>query len=655
MLQNMQQKVTEEGEKQQQLYDKFMCYCQTNSDDLAKSIEDAKAKIDTLEGNIEGNQEKKQQSEESLSKHKEGRENAKAAIAEANAVRKKEAAAFASESADLKTNLASMGKAIKAIEGGMKNSFVQTKACSAVRKFAMEKAEIDDATRERFLSFFSDEQEEEGSDSSNAPGSGEIVGIMKQMNDEMTKNLAAITSDEEAGIKDFESMMSAKNKEKNALSVHIEEEEVRVGGIKVELASMTSDLEDTQEALSADEKFQAELASTCKTKTKEWEDIKKTRSQELAAIADTIKILNDDDALALFKKSLPSDETSLLQVQVNRALMASRARALLREAHRRFGHHKAQLDLIGLAIEGKKVGFDKVLQMIDDMVSTLKTEQEDDDKKKEYCEKEFDSSDDKRKALEHAIADSQTTVEDLQSSLDTVDEEIKALEDGIKSLDKSVAEATEQRKKENAEYKESKAIDTRAKELLKLAKNRLSKFYTPKLVSFVERHTYEADAGDSAMPKAPSIGNYEKKHEENAGVMQMIRILITDLEKDMKKDDLEEKDAQEDYEKLMEDAKEKRAEDAKAIGTKKSSKAAEEEMLQAAQVDQNGKKKSLAMTKKYIASLHTECDWLLKYFDVRKDARADEVDALQKAKAVLNGADYSLLQISRPRTLLRRK
>merc|ERR1712085_20853 len=56
--------------------------------------------------------------------------------------------------------------------------------------------------------------------------------------------------------------------------------------------------------------------------------------------------------------------------------------------------------------------------------------------------------------------------------------------------------------------------------------------------------------------------------------------------------------------------------------------------------------KDLMGTEKYIASLHADCDWLVKYYEVRKEARADEIESLGKAKAVLNGADYSLLQRS---------
>merc|ERR1712085_148338 len=63
--------------------------------------------------------------------------------------------------------------------------------------------------------------------------------------------------------------------------------------------------------------------------------------------------------------------------------------------------------------------------------------------------------------------------------------------------------------------------------------------------------------------------------------------------------------------------------------------------------------KDLMGTEKYIASLHAECDWLVKYYEVRKEARADEIESLGKAKAVLNGADYSLLQRSHARKFLR--
>merc|ERR1719261_1040812 len=98
-----------------------------------------------------------------------------------------------------------------------------------------------------------------------------------------------------------------------------------------------------------------------------------------------------------------------------------------------------------------------------------------------YCGKEFDESEDKKKGLELSISDSETAIEELKGSIAATAEEIEALEDSIKELDKSVAEATDNRKAENADYKELMANDGMAKEVLGWAKNRLNKFYNPKL------------------------------------------------------------------------------------------------------------------------------------------------------------------------------
>jgi len=110
-------------------------------------------------------------------------------------------------------------------------------------------------------------------------------------------------------------------------------------------------------------------------------------------LAETIKILNDDDALELFKKTLPSASASFVQVQTSKAAVQARALAIVRK-NRGVGR---TLDLIALALSGKKVDFSKVLKMIDDMVALLKVEQGDDENKKEYCSVQFDSMDDKKK------------------------------------------------------------------------------------------------------------------------------------------------------------------------------------------------------------------------------------------------------------------
>merc|ERR1719487_1692796 len=135
------------------------------------------------------------------------------------------------------------------------------------------------------------------------------------------------------------------------------------------------------------------------------------------------------------------------------------------------------LDFIALAIQGKKIGFEKVIKMIDDMVVTLKTEQDDDDHKKEYCAKQFDLSDDKKKGLERSISDLETVIEDAKDGIASAKSDISALEKSIKALDKAVADATDTRKAENEDFTQLMAQDSAPKEILGFAKNRLNKFY----------------------------------------------------------------------------------------------------------------------------------------------------------------------------------
>jgi len=327
----------------------------------------------------------------------------------------------------------------------------------------------------------------------------------------------------------------------------------------------------------------------------------------------------------------------------------------------------ARLDFLVLALSGAKAEsqgtFDKVIGMIDEMVKELKKEQLDDDDKKEYCGTQLDLSDDKKKALERKVSDAEHAIEGAKDTIATLVEEIAALEKGIKDLDASVAEATEQRKSENTEFKELMASDSAAKELLGFAKNRLNKFYNPKLYKPPAKE--ELSAGDRiatnmggavfaqikahthrAAPAPPpgTWGAYKKAGEESNGVMAMIGLLVQDLDKEMAEAETAEKDAQADYETMMADAAEKRAADSKSLTEKGSAKADAEAMLQAHTDAKTGAAKELMATEKYIMALHTECDWLLKYFDVRKEARAGEVDSLNKAKAVLSGADFSFIQ-----------
>merc|ERR1719498_2025928 len=124
----------------------------------------------------------------------------------------------------------------------------------------------------------------------------------------------------------------------------------------------------------------------------------------------------------------------------------------------------------------------------------------------------------------------------------------------------------------------------------------------------------------------------------------MIDTLIKDLDTEMTEAETEEKLAQEDYEELMADSAANRASDSNSVTEKEGVKANTEAALAADESSLKDTKGELMATMEYEASLHAECDWLIKFFDMRKEARAGEIDSMKKAKAVLSGADFSLVQ-----------
>jgi len=653
MLQMMQNKVEAEGKKKEAIYDKFMCYCENADELLGAAITAAENKIPQLESAIKEDAAEKKQLEADLKQHKADRAAAKEAIAKATAIREKEAAAFAKTSSDLKTNIAALGKAIPAIEKGM-GGFLQTSAASVIRQLSIN-MDMSSVDREMLASFLSGK-------SGYAPASGEILGILKQMEDEMNADLKDATAAEEAAIKAFEGLVAAKTKELNALQKAIETKTARVGEIAVKIAQFENDLEDTKEDLAESKKFLADLEVNCEKKKKEWAEYQKMQVQETLALADTIKVLNDDDALELFKKTLPAGASSFLQIQVSASSQRNKALAYLRASN------DPRLDLLAVALKGGKAGFEKIIKLIDELVAQLKKEQAGDDEKKEWCEAEIDKTEDNKKVLENSVADLETAIDDAKEAITTLKAEIEALDDGIKALDKEVAEYTEQRKEDHDDFVATLAANTAAVDILKFAKNRLNKFYNPKLYKpppkreLSEEDQITMSMGGTLAPTAAPGGiagtgiglvqaapppppaadlAYKTKGEESAGVIQMMDTIINDVEKENQIMELDEKDAQDDYEKFMADAKAKRAEDSKSMSDKEGALAETNEQLVTDEGELKNTQVELMDTEKALGGLHADCDWLLKYYEARLEARNGEIEALGKAKDVLNGANYS--------------
>merc|ERR1719327_1352638 len=288
------------------------------------------------------------------------------------------------------------------------------------------------------------------------------------------------------------------------------------------------------------------------------------------------------------------------------------------------------------------------------MVGVLEEEQVQDDKTDVWCLAELDKNKDDIKATETTIGELEAAVDEARDAIATVTTEIEELKTGLVDLDKSVAEATEQRKKEHEESINTAAANSAAVELLGMAKNRMNKFYNPSLYKeppkkeeedFVqeEEASFAQTRAGQPGPAPETFGEY-KKSEGSSSIIAMMDSMIRDVETDMADAKRDEEEAQKDYEEDMSDAATKRSDDSKLMVTKEGEKAEKTTKLEDLKESKRTKSGELEILESKIDNLHKTCDFLIEHYAGIKTERLKEEEGLKSAKMVLAGAKLGFLQ-----------
>merc|ERR1719262_2038767 len=219
-----------------------------------------------------------------------------------------------------------------------------------------------------------------------------------------------------------------------------------------------------------------------------------------------------------------------------------------------------------------------------------------------YCEDEFEKAGDEEAATKTKLAQTDASLAELTDKIGTLMEEISALEASIAALDKEVADATEQRKEEHAAYVAQMQMNEAAMGLVEKAKNRMQKFYNPTLYKAppkkemsMEEKIMQAGSfvqmrrSDVAPPPAPEMPSGPvQKSGKSAGVIGMMDT---------------------------------------------TTKAETESMLMTAKETRSATATDLKQIATVIADLHAACDFIMQNFDLRKEARTNEIEGLKNAKA----------------------
>jgi hypothetical protein len=538
-------------------------------------------------------------------------------------------------------------------------AFVQTAQSGRLERVIRDSSAVDDYEKSNLLDFL---QGKAAGDY--APQSGEITGMLKAMKDEMDKDMGGMVKDEETAQTGFEELAAAKTSQIQAASEAIESKTVRSGELAVSITTTADDIEDTTAEMNETQEFVANLVATCATKKKEWAERQKIRAEEISAVSEAIKILNDDDALDLFKKTLSLAQAPAYLQEKLGSSKSLRARRILATLSKRSGNHAMQLALMQSALGAGKVDFSAILKQIDGMEKVLNEEQKADDEQKTFCEKEIATSETDKANTEDAIGISQATIQEMEEESSALASEITGLQQEIKDLDKAVAEATETRKEEHAEFLQFQTENSAAVELIDKAKNRLFKFYRPNLhkeapkkelteeeqllkasgaedlIATAAPAFIQVRSGAAPAPPPATWDAYKKKDGKSNGVIGLMEMLMKELQDGITTSRHEEDTAQKDYERLMSDSQKSRATMVESITTKESAKAELDSGIVSTKEKLASQETQLANIKQGLAELHSQCDFLIENYDLRKEARANEIEGLKNAKSVLNGASF---------------
>ena len=206
-----------------------MCFCDTTNTELGDAAAKATDAINDISAKLEEDSSSKTAIDQELAGHKADRSGAQSELEKATAIRNKEAAEFAESAADSKTNIAAVSGAIPALEKGMgAASFMQTQRAPQLKRLVQTSSSLNSFDRENVIAFLEDR-----ANGDYVPQSGQIVGILKNMLDEMQKTEASEAADEAAAASGFADLKAAKEKEISVASAAIESKLQQSGELAV--------------------------------------------------------------------------------------------------------------------------------------------------------------------------------------------------------------------------------------------------------------------------------------------------------------------------------------------------------------------------------------------------------------------------------------
>jgi len=639
MLEDMKEELNKELEDDKAVQELLDCWCGTGMKEKEKSIQLAESRIGELEAALG----------EALAKINELKSKRKAiqeeqyadqkALDESEEMRMKENKAFHTTEGDLLQAIDATENAITMLSKhnpgfAQIKAVVQSLQTARVTDMVMHSQGLDAGKRAVLKDFFAGTNQATGflqipGMQSYAPQSGQIFGILKQMKEDFDVDLGEEQASEKKAVEEFQALKESKIAEIDTGKATIVQYDQDLAELGQQNAEAMKELEDTQEQLALDQTFLATLNKKCANSDEQFEARVKARLAEIAAVEDTIQILNSDTSFEAFDKGV----NSFLQVNAEDQNKRNRVVAILRNA----AAHSKNPALALIAVSAQLDVFTKIKEEIDKLIGEMEAQQADEVEHRDFCIKSLNENNrsqtaayDKKDSLTTRIADLEKNIETLTQNLETTTQEIADTQN-------QMGRRSETREAENGDYQATVQEQRLTQMILQKAIDRMAQVYA----MLQQRQPGAPHTQTSATKTDPGNGPAKfKKYEENAGGKKILAML-DEVKQDsitMENDAIaSEEDAQAAYENFMKDSNKFIIKATQGISDMTEAKATAESDLVMANTDLKGTMSELFGLHEESGDLHKSCDFLLNNFELRQKARSAEMDALREAKNILSG------------------
>jgi len=653
LLEDLKGKAIEEGKTEEVAFQKFQYWCTTSTDTLKKAIADEKETIDELEDKLAGLKKQKESLEEDIQTLEDQIAKLDATAKKAKEIRKDEADLYTKANDDLAKTIKGVEECIKALSGAESSTESLLLAQKKV-KMALSLISVK-ATREQRqrLQAFADQPKKRPDQL--AAGdldahvdkydfkSENVIELLKQLKMKFEDDKLAGTKAETNAVNAYKVAKEARDNARDAAQDSKKKKTKTLGSVEDDIADTNGKLKSENSDLEADSKTLKKTTDLCAEKTSEWETRSETRTLEIKAMDQAMKILSKSTGVRTEAPGNPVPPPSPVFLQISDVSDPKmKAVALLKAAAT--DNHSRMLERLAVEVSTHLNGpFDQVNNMIEKMIFRLMDEQKQEDEHKHWCDQEIEKTETMEKDKNDKIADLKAEIKVETAAVGTLTEEIAAAEEMISDIVGFMREATEVRetgKKENALAVKDAQL---AQKSLTNAIAVLTDFY--KSSGEIPKEPWEFIQAPAKLPKDPELWDsgytsVADPKKQDTGIIAILENVLSDFEKMEAETKSQEAEDQKAFEEDMSANDIEKAGREQEVSSKTAEKKRRADKIASLNSQLKNTESELEKTEQYLSDLQKPCVDTDKgaSYEKRKASRTKEIEALRKAQVTLEDA-----------------